>query len=255
MLEVSALEFGFDRPLVKGLSFSVPKGQIRLLHGPSGCGKSTLLALISGTPIFDVNWSGEIRLNGIDIGALPAHRRSVGIMYQDPLLFPHLTVLENILIGRHHLYKSPWWKQILRTKSYKDEEVLQRAKVEEVIDFLNLESYRLMPCGILPYGILKRVELARALCLEPTILLLDEPTASLDPDVGDYIRTYLENFALKKNTTILLASHNMNEVERLCNKVMMMKNGKIIDEGTCSSLIKKHGRANLEDTFLKIVRE
>ena len=89
----------------------------------------------------------------------------------------------------------------------------------------------------------------------PEIVFLDEPTSSLDPDVGDYIRTYIENFASKRSTTILLASHNMNEIERLCNEVMMMKNGSIIDKGTCSSLIKKHGRKNLEETFLKIVRE
>ena len=89
----------------------------------------------------------------------------------------------------------------------------------------------------------------------PEILLLDEPTASLDPDTGDYIRSYIESYASKNNTTILLASHNMNEVERLCSKVMMMKSGKIIDEGTCKDLISKHGRQNLEETFLKIVRE
>ena len=97
--------------------------------------------------------------------------------------------------------------------------------------------------------------MAKALINDPEILLLDEPTASLDPDVGDYIRTYIENFASKKGTTILLASHNMNEVERLCSEVMMMKKGKIIDRGTCSNLINKHGRKNLEETFLKIVRE
>ena len=84
---------------------------------------------------------------------------------------------------------------------------------------------------------------------------MDEPTASLDPDVGDYIRTHIENFAKKKGTTILLASHNMNEVERLCNEVLMMKNGEIIDTGTCKNLINKHGRKNLEEVFLKIVRE
>ena len=84
---------------------------------------------------------------------------------------------------------------------------------------------------------------------------MDEPTASLDPDTGDYIRSYIENYAKINNTTILLASHNMDEVERLCSKIMMMKGGKIIDEGTCVELISKHGRKNLEQTFLKIVRE
>ena len=100
-----------------------------------------------------------------------------------------------------------------------------------------------------------RVSLAKSLINNPEILLLDEPTASLDPDTGDYIRSYIENYSIKNKTTILLASHNMNEVERLCSKVMMMKDGIIIDQGTCKDLISKHGRINLEDTFLKIVRE
>ena len=97
--------------------------------------------------------------------------------------------------------------------------------------------------------------MAKSLINSPEILLLDEPTASLDPDTGDYIRTYIEDYASKNKTTILLASHNMNEVERLCSEVMMMKSGEIIDKGTCESLISKHGRINLEQTFLKLVRE
>ena len=97
--------------------------------------------------------------------------------------------------------------------------------------------------------------MAKALINDPEILLLDEPTASLDPDVGDYIRGFIENYAHKKGATILLASHNMNEVERLCHEVMMMKNGEIIDSGTSADLINKHGRKNLEEVFLKIARE
>ena len=128
-------------------------------------------------------------------------------------------------------------------------------KISDLMKQLNLFELKKRKTGELSSGQKNRVSLAKALINEPEILFLDEPTASLDPDVGDYIRTYLENFASKKNTTILLASHNMNEVERLCNEVMMMKNGKIIDKGTCNSLINKHGRKNLEETFLKIVRE
>jgi len=128
-------------------------------------------------------------------------------------------------------------------------------KISDLMKQLNLFEFKKRKTGELSSGQKNRVSLAKALINEPEILFLDEPTASLDPDVGDYIRTYLENFASKKDTTILLASHNMNEVERLCNEVMMMKNGKIIDKGTCSSLINKHGRKNLEETFLKIVRE
>ena len=107
------------------------------------------------------------------------------------------------------------------------------------------------------YHLDKKIEflLAKALINDPEILLLDEPTASLDPDVGDYVRSIIENFASKNNSTILLASHNMNEVERLCDEVMMMKNGEIIDKGKSHDLISKHGRKNLEEVFLKIVED
>ena len=98
------------------------------------------------------------------------------------------------------------------------------------------------------------MSLAKSLINKPEILFLDEPTASLDPDVGDYVRKYIEEYKSKNRITILLASHNMNEVERLCDEIIMMKEGKIVDKGTCSSLIEKHGRNNLEDTFLKIAR-
>ena len=128
-------------------------------------------------------------------------------------------------------------------------------KILDLMKQLDLIDFKKRKTGELSSGQKNRVSLAKALINDPEILLLDEPTASLDPDVGDYIRTYIEDFASKKGTTILLASHNMNEVERLCSEVMMMKNGNIIDKGTCSSLINKHGRKNLEETFLKIVRE
>ena len=96
--------------------------------------------------------------------------------------------------------------------------------------------------------------MAKSLINKPKLLFLDEPTASLDPDVGDFVREYLEKYKKKNELTILLASHNMREVERLCDSVVMMKKGKIVDKGTCDQLINKHGRKNLEDTFLKIAR-
>ena len=130
-----------------------------------------------------------------------------------------------------------------------------KEKISNLMEKLNLNEFKKRKTGELSSGQKNRVSLAKALINDPEILLLDEPTASLDPDVGDYIRGYIENFASKKGTTILLASHNMNEVERLCNEVMMMKNGIIIDKGTSKDLINKHGRKNLEETFLKIVRE
>ena len=99
-----------------------------------------------------------------------------------------------------------------------------------------------------------RVSLAKSLINKPEILLLDEPTASLDPDIGDFVRSYIQEYRSKNQVTILLASHNMSEVERLCDSIIMMKNGKIIDRGTCKQIIQKHGRNNLEETFLKLAR-
>jgi len=119
---------------------------------------------------------------------------------------------------------------------------------------LNLKSFLHKKTGELSSGQKNRVSLAKSLINKPKLLFLDEPTASLDPDVGDFVREYIEKYKKNNQLTILLASHNMKEVERLCNKIVMMKKGEIVDRGTCDQLIKKHGRQNLEDTFLKIAR-
>ena len=123
-----------------------------------------------------------------------------------------------------------------------------------MVEDLNLNKFLYKKTGELSSGQKNRVSLAKSLINKPKLLFLDEPTASLDPDVGDFVREYLEKYKNKNELTMLLASHNMKEVERLCNKVIMMKQGKIVDNGTCKELIKKHGRENLEDTFLKIAR-
>tara|TARA_B100001564_G_scaffold302008_1_gene269578 strand:- start:181 stop:684 length:504 start_codon:yes stop_codon:yes gene_type:complete len=127
-------------------------------------------------------------------------------------------------------------------------------RIDELIEDLDLSKFLYKNTGELSSGQKNRVSLAKSLINKPRLLFLDEPTASLDPDVGDFVREYLENYKSKNELTMLLASHNMKEVERLCNKVIMMKQGKIVDKGTCQELIKKHGRENLEDTFLKIAR-
>ena len=127
-------------------------------------------------------------------------------------------------------------------------------RIEELIEDLNLSKFLNKNTGELSSGQKNRVSLAKSLINKPKLLFLDEPTASLDPDVGDFVREYLEKYKNKNELTMLLASHNMKEVERLCNKVIMMKQGKIVDEGTCEELINKHGRKNLEETFLKIAR-
>ena len=121
--------------------------------------------------------------------------------------------------------------------------------INEIAGDLDIKKFFERKTGELSSGQKNRVSLAKSLINKPEILLLDEPTASLDPDIGDFIRSYIQDYKSKNEVTILLASHNMNEVERLCDSVIMMRKGKIIDDGTCEELIKKHGRSNLEETF------
>jgi ABC-2 type transport system ATP-binding protein len=129
-----------------------------------------------------------------------------------------------------------------------------KQRIEEIVEELNLKYFVNKKTGELSSGQKNRVSLAKSLINKPKLLFLDEPTASLDPDVGDFVREYLEKYKAKNDLTVLLASHNMKEVERLCDNVIMMKKGAIVDQGTCKKLIDKHGRGNLEETFLKIAR-
>jgi ABC-2 type transport system ATP-binding protein len=127
-------------------------------------------------------------------------------------------------------------------------------RISEISEDLNLNNFLNKNTGELSSGQKNRVSLAKSLINKPDILFLDEPTASLDPDIGDFVREYIETYKSKNQITILLASHNMKEVERLCDTIIMMKEGQIVDRGTCKDLISRHGRDNLEDTFLKIAR-
>ena len=127
-------------------------------------------------------------------------------------------------------------------------------RIIEISEDLDIKNFFKRKTGELSSGQKNRVSLAKSLINKPEILLLDEPTASLDPDIGDFVRSYIQEYRSKNQVTILLASHNMNEVERLCDSIIMMKKGKIIDKGTCNEIIKKHGRNNLEETFLKLAR-
>ena len=223
---------------VKNINFKIGKGSIVGLLGPNGCGKTTTIGMMLG---LIKPSSGTVFINDKNI---ESEKNRTKILEKMNFISPYvelpkkLTVEENLKV----------YGKLYGVNNLKD-------KISDLMKQLNLLEFNKRKTGELSSGQKNRVSLAKALINEPEILLLDEPTASLDPDVGDFIRTYLEDFASKKNTTILLASHNMNEVERLCNEVLMMKDGKIIDQGTCSSLINKHGRKNLEETFLKIVRE
>jgi len=238
-IEIKNLNKNYNNILaVKNINFKINKGSIVGLLGPNGCGKTTTIGMILG---LIKPTSGTVFINGQNI---ENENNRTTILEKVNFISPYvelpkkLTVEENLKV----------YGKLYGVNNLKD-------KISDLMKQLNLLEFNKRKTGELSSGQKNRVSLAKALINEPEILLLDEPTASLDPDVGDFIRTYLEDFASKKNTTILLASHNMNEVERLCNEVLMMKNGKIIDKGTCNSLINKHGRKNLEETFLKIVRE
>ena len=222
---------------VNKINFSIEKNKTVGLLGPNGCGKTTtigmMLGLVSPT-------EGEILIESKNINKFKRDEILKRFNFASPYveLPKKLTVKQNL-----EIYGRLYGVQNLNTR------------INEISGDLGIKNFFNRRTGELSSGQKNRVSLAKSLINKPEILLLDEPTASLDPDTGDYIRSYIENYSIKNKTTILLASHNMNEVERLCSKVMMMKDGIIIDQGTCKDLISKHGRINLEDTFLKIVRE
>ena len=223
---------------VKNINFNISKGSIVGLLGPNGCGKTTTIGMMLG---LIKPSSGSVFINDQNI---ENENNRTKILEKVNFISPYVELPKKLTIEENlKVYGKMYGVNNLKER------------IADLMEQLNLLEFKKRKTGELSSGQKNRVSLAKALINDPEILLLDEPTASLDPDVGDYIRTYIENFASKKGTTILLASHNMNEVERLCSEVMMMKKGKIIDKGTCSSLINKHGRKNLEETFLKIVRE
>jgi ABC-2 type transport system ATP-binding protein len=236
-IEINNLSKQYKRAsAVKNISFKINKGKTIGLLGPNGCGKSTTIGMMLG---LIKPTSGVVLINGKNI-----ENNRTNLLEKINFISPYielpkkLTIQENLEI----------YGRLYGVKNLKN-------KILELMEMLNLTEFRKRKTGELSSGQKNRVSLAKALVNDPEILLLDEPTASLDPDVGDYVRGVIENFSSKNNATILLASHNMNEVERLCDEVMMMKNGEIIDQGKSVDLISKHGRKNLEEVFLKIVRD
>ena len=236
-LEVNKLSKKFnDTDAVKNITFLIEKNKTLGLLGPNGCGKTTsigmMLGLIKPT-------SGNVYIDGKDINKSQKSSLLSLINFASPYveLPKKLTVRQNLEV----------YGRLYGVKNLEE-------RIIEISKDLNLFFYLNKKTGELSSGQKNRVSLAKSLINKPKLLFLDEPTASLDPDIGDFVRNYIEEYKKKNELTILLASHNMKEVERLCDTVIMMKEGKIVDKGTCKELIEKHGRNNLEETFLKIAR-
>ena len=236
-LEVIELSKDYNnKEAVKNITFKINKNEIIGILGPNGCGKTTTIGMILGLlkPT-----KGKVLINGLEI-----ETKRVDLLNNLNFISPYielpkkLTVIQNLEVyGR--LYDV---KDLSSKIAYLTEEL----RLNKIINKIT---------GELSSGQKNRVSLAKSIINDPTVLLLDEPTASLDPETGDFVRNFLENYQKEKGASILLASHNMAEVERLCSSVLMMKNGVIIDQDSPKQLIKKHGRKNLEEVFLKLTRE
>lgn len=222
-------------PAVGGITFAVPRGRIVGLLGGNGAGKTTTISMLLGILI---PTSGTIEVLGIDMrrnryAALP--RINFSSPYVD--LPSRLTVRENL-----HVFGGLYGVRDLK------------ARIEELATLLDLADFLDRKTGSLSSGQKTRAALAKALINKPELLLLDEPTASLDPDTADRVRGHLQAYALAEKAAILLASHNMAEVERLCADVLMMKGGQIVDRGTPNALIARYGREDMEQVFLDVAR-
>ena len=220
---------------VKEISFSINESEILGLLGPNGCGKTTTIGMMLGLlkPT-----SGEVIINGLNV-----EKNRINLLKKMNFISPYielpkkLTVKENLMVYG---------------KLYSVHDINNR--IDYLTETLRLGEFINKKTGELSSGQKNRVSLAKAVVNDPDILLLDEPTASLDPETGDFVRTFIEKISSEKKMSILLASHNMNEVKRLCKSILMMKDGKIIDRGTPSEIINKHGKKNLEEVFLKLNR-
>ena len=220
---------------VKEISFSINESEILGLLGPNGCGKTTTIGMMLGLlkPT-----SGEVIINGLNV-----EKNRINLLKKMNFISPYielpkkLTVKENLMVYG---------------KLYSVHDINNR--IDYLTETLRLSEFINKKTGELSSGQKNRVSLAKAVINDPDILLLDEPTASLDPETGDFVRTFIEKISSEKKMSILLASHNMNEVKRLCKSILMMKDGKIIDRGTPSEIINKHGKKNLEEVFLKLNR-
>jgi branched-chain amino acid transport system ATP-binding protein len=217
---------------VEDVSFSVNKGEVFSIIGPNGAGKTTLFNLISR--IYDAS-TGSIHFNEQDISQVPTHRiAELGIArtFQNTELFEQETVLRNLLIGQHVHRRTNLLQEFLFLPSARQQELRFRKDVEDVIDLLDLQHYRHQVIANLPYGVRKMVEVARALCLKPRLLLLDEPSSGLNPEETEDLSFQIEDINEELGTTIIMVEHDMNLVSRTSTRVMALADGKLIAVGS-----------------------
>tara|TARA_Y100001949_G_C15879900_1_gene283332 strand:- start:73 stop:807 length:735 start_codon:yes stop_codon:yes gene_type:complete len=220
---------------VKNINFKIKEGEIIGLLGPNGCGKTTTIGMLLGL-LKPSN--GEIIINGMKI-----EKNRINILQKINFISPYIELPKKLTVKQN---------LIVYGKLYGVKNLNNR--IEYLANKLRLEDLLSRITGELSSGQKNRASLAKALINDPCVLFLDEPTASLDPEIGDFVRTFLENYKREKKISILLTSHNMSEVTRLCVSILMMKDGIIIDKGKPEELIKKHGRQNLEEVFLKLTK-
>ena len=220
---------------VKEISFSINESEILGLLGPNGCGKTTTIGMMLGLlkPT-----SGEVIINGLNV-----EKNRINLLKKMNFISPYIELPKKLTVKEN---------LIVYGKLYSVDGINNR--IDYLTETLRLSEFINKKTGELSSGQKNRVSLAKAVVNDPDILLLDEPTASLDPETGDFVRTFIEKISSEKKMSILLASHNMDEVKRLCKSILMMKDGKIIDRGTPSEIINKHGKKNLEEVFLKLNR-
>tara|TARA_B100000029_G_scaffold446869_1_gene468274 strand:- start:110 stop:847 length:738 start_codon:yes stop_codon:yes gene_type:complete len=235
-VEVINLKKNYGSKLaVNNINFKIKENEILGLLGPNGCGKTTTIGMILG--LLKPS-GGEILIEGMKI-----EENRINILEKINFISPYIELPKKLTVKQN---------LIVYGKLYSIKNL--NSRIEYLVNKLRLENLLNRVTGELSSGQKNRISLAKALINEPRVLLLDEPTASLDPEIGDFVRTFLEDYVKEKKISILLASHNMNEVTRLCTSIMMMKEGNIIDQGKPEELIAKHGRKNLEEVFLKLSR-
>ncbi len=233
LIELSNVTLKFDGlTALSDVSLAVPEKSIFAVIGPNGAGKTSLFNCVSG--VYRPR-DGDVRLHDVSLLGMAPHAIAgcgVARMFQNLALFDNLTTLQNLLLGAHHGFRARAWQDLLWTPRAREEEVRQRAAVEGVIEFLELERYRQHPVGLLPYGVRKRIELGRALSMKPRLLLLDEPAAGLNREETEELATFILDIRSELGVTQLLIEHELSLVMDLADRVAVLDFGLKIAEGT-----------------------